>query len=76
MSAQTRDQVEKALAAHMADECPDSFLMHWVICASGAHIERPTETLFISSAGAVTPMHAALGLTRFLQMDLEAAYSA
>lgn len=63
MSAQTLQAVEDAIAAHLADEYDEPWLItHWytIACASDAGMERTNYVHMTPDA----PLHTSLGLIR------------
>lgn len=74
MSEATRQAIEDAIVAHLADEYDEPWLMtHWyaIACASDADMDRTNYVHMSASA----PFHSSLGLIRVADARLVALIS-
>jgi len=67
VSEATKNAVEDALKAHLADEAPDTYLTEWAVVVTGV-TPRDTNRYLCSYATGMSH-HSAVGLTLYLHED-------
>lgn len=72
MSEETKDAVDAAIAAHIADEGDGHFLVGYALIIAGQHIDRPRNTMYYKEFSPDLPYDRALGLSKYLLMAVEA----
>jgi len=72
MSAETKQAVDDAIAAHIADEGDGHFLSGYALIAAGQRIDSEGgRTLYYKEFSTDLPFHEAVGLTSYLALAVE-----
>lgn len=66
MSAETRQAVEDALAAHMADENDGAYMSGYLLMIAGVRADDPTITTYSSMVPRDQHVHSSIGLATML----------
>lgn len=74
MSLHTKEAMETAIAAHLAEEMEGAILTGYWLVLSGADMERPGTTSYFHVGPDTQPFHDSLGLVEMTQKYLDQDY--